>query len=374
MSVALRGNLEDFGISDVFQLIGQQRKTGVLEINRGGGRAVQLRFDRGAVVSAAPAESRTQEALGDMLLRCGFLTRDQLDALHEECGPSGQSLSRRAASRGWISEADVERIEDLLTRETIFDVLRWSDGSFDFLAQKVSHNRSFETLLGAEQILMDGLRMVDEWQSFANLVPSEDMVFRKVGSFDGYRNQPDGIDARYVDQADRVLSLVDGRLKVRRIIDLSLLGSFDAARALAALRSAGVIEPLDEETLQKVHRRPLSRVLPRIDARDWIATLLPLVLLASVATAVYVRGANANAPGVHRIAATALARVRDDYATLRVRHALEAYRFTHGRWPDQLIELSADGVLPEDALASDGDRPYYYVKRRDGAVLLAPER
>jgi hypothetical protein len=32
VSVALRGNLRDFGISEVFQLIGQQRKTGVLEI------------------------------------------------------------------------------------------------------------------------------------------------------------------------------------------------------------------------------------------------------------------------------------------------------------------------------------------------------
>ena len=31
MAVALRGNLQDFGIAEVFQLIGQQRKTGTLE-------------------------------------------------------------------------------------------------------------------------------------------------------------------------------------------------------------------------------------------------------------------------------------------------------------------------------------------------------
>ena len=50
MSVALRGNLEDFGIADVFQLVGQQRKTGILEFTGTDGRQVQLRFDRGAVV------------------------------------------------------------------------------------------------------------------------------------------------------------------------------------------------------------------------------------------------------------------------------------------------------------------------------------
>jgi hypothetical protein len=30
VSVGLSGNLQDFGLADVFQLIGQQRKTGVL--------------------------------------------------------------------------------------------------------------------------------------------------------------------------------------------------------------------------------------------------------------------------------------------------------------------------------------------------------
>jgi hypothetical protein len=32
VSVGLSGNLRDFGIADVFQLIGQQRKTGVLDL------------------------------------------------------------------------------------------------------------------------------------------------------------------------------------------------------------------------------------------------------------------------------------------------------------------------------------------------------
>ena len=57
MSVSLRGNLEDFGIGEIFQLIGQQRKTGILEFSS---KRVQIRirFDRGAVVSAAPVGPR----------------------------------------------------------------------------------------------------------------------------------------------------------------------------------------------------------------------------------------------------------------------------------------------------------------------------
>ena len=49
MSVALHGNLADFGIAEVFQLIGQQRKTGTLVVEGGGG-SIFLAFDEGRVV------------------------------------------------------------------------------------------------------------------------------------------------------------------------------------------------------------------------------------------------------------------------------------------------------------------------------------
>ena len=37
-------------------------------------------------------------------------------------------------------------------------------------------------------------------------------------------------------------------------------------------------------------------------------------------------------------------------------------------------QLSEHGILAPDELASDQGRPYYYVERAEGAVLLAPER
>jgi hypothetical protein len=374
MSVALRGNLEDFGIAEVFQLVGQQRKTGILEFTGTDGRQVQLRFDRGAVVSAAPAESKAHESLGDMLVRCGCLTRAQVDGLHAECEPSGQSLPRVAIARNLIAEGEIEQIEDLLTRETIFEVLRWSDGSFDFHARQVFHSRAIETLLGAEQILMDGLRMVDEWQMFADLVPSENTVFERTGRFETYRDQMNAVTGRRFDQAQRVFALVDGRLRARRIIDLSRLGSFDATRALADLHAAGVIVPRDPESLQRSRRRSRPKVLPRADARSWVATLVPLLLLGLVTAAIHWRNTTSPTPGVFPIPASPLALVHDDYATLRVSHALEAYRFGVGHWPRTLAQLSVRGILTPDRLASEQGRPYYYVERAEGAVLLAPER
>ena len=256
MSVGLHGNLGDFGIAEVFQLIGQQRKTGVLELARDD-ESVQFLFDRGAVVSAAPVGPRPHAALGEMLVRCGQLTRERVDQLYRECDAGAQLLPRLAVAREWITQTRSRARSRTCSRARPSSrCCAGPQGSFRFGAQDVEHPRRFGELLGAEQILMDGLRMMDEWQSFAELVPSEDLVFRRSGGFEAYASRLDDASGPQRDEAERVFDLVDGRLAVRRIIDLSRLGTFDAMRILAGLLAAGAIEPVDASGVRRPRAAP----------------------------------------------------------------------------------------------------------------------
>jgi len=373
MAASLRGDLKDFGIADVFQLIGQQRKTGVLEFN-GDGQQIQIRLDQGAVVSAAPVGSWPDAAFGKMLMRCGLLSRDRVDKLRRECRTSARPLIGVAVAHGWLDEGELRKIEELLTRETIFSVLRWEAGSFDFTAKEIEHDRSVDSLLGAEQILMDGLRMVDEWQSFADLVPSEDTIFRRLLSFEQYGERCSGETPGQLASAERIFELVDGRLSVRRIIDLSMLGTFDSVRVLAQLHRSRIIETVEVESLA-----PSSAVDPK-ETRDsprfgGLAALASLAVLAAV-TALIQLGSGAGEPpdafAIQRPAALELARAVDEKH--RIRHALETYWFSHGRWPTNLAELAKEGLLSHRELASEDGRPYYFASRANGVWLLAPDR
>jgi hypothetical protein len=372
MAASLRGDLKDFGIADVFQLIGQQRKTGVLEFNDDG-QQIQILFDEGAVVSAAPVGSWPEAAFGEMLMRCGLLSRDRVDELRRECGASARTLSGVVTARGWLGEAELREVEELLTRETIFSVLRWTAGSFDFTATEVEHNRSADSLLGAEQILMDGLRMVDEWQSFADLVPSEDTVFRRLLSFEQYGELCSGETPGQLANAERVFELIDGRLSVRRIIDLSMRGTFDSVRALAQLHRSNIIETVEIEKLA-----PSSDVDPEeIRQRPplgKLAAIASLALLAVVTGLIQLRPGSGGPPGafsIQRPAALELARIIHEKQ--RVRHALETYWFTHAGWPTNLAELANDGFLSHRELASEDGHPYYFASRDNAAWLLAPD-
>jgi hypothetical protein len=363
VSAGLSGNLSDFGIADVFQLIGQQRKTGTLDLRSGSAHA-HLAFDRGLVVSAWVSRRRGGlDPLADRLIRCGQITRERADEAAAAARASAQTVAKTLVARGWLDAASVRDAEALVTRDAIFDVLRWQTGTFDFHAQAVDHDRDPADLLGAEQILMDGLRMVDEWQSFAQRVPSEDTVFARAEESNS--PAPTG-------NAGRVLALVDGRLSARRVIDLARLGTFDGMRILSELRASGAIRAVAAGDVPIFRRGARSAAAGWLALRQTVTALVPLAVLFAVAWRA------APAPPMpasdQRIERGMLADLREDYALRAVRNAIEAYRLARGSWPERLEDLSDAGLLARETLAALEGRAYYSMDREKGPILLAPER
>jgi hypothetical protein len=366
MSIALHGNLRDFGMSEVFQLIGQQRKTGVLQV-RGSLGEVELRFDDGCVVSAAPVGSYEDEALGDMAVRCGALPREKHAEAERARSGAGDGLRRHLLDAGLALPA-LHEVEDLVTRETLFALLRWDDGSFRFSTQPIPHDRPRGSLMAAEQVLMDGLRMVDEWSALLAELPPETMVYRRKGGIEEYRRSPAGRSAPWPAEAEQLFLLVDGRASVRRVIDLSRLGTFLGMRILVELARSGWIEPLrDEATASPLESTPAGRA--------WLGALrvAPFAALALLAALALAGGGGRGGPGAP-IAHDPLAAARAGYEAARVRHLALAAALAHGRPPASLAELPGWPDGAGAALTAEAAAAYYLAHRDAGALVLAPER
>jgi hypothetical protein len=374
VSAALHGNLKDFGIAEVFQLIGQQRKTGLLEIS-GEDHRVQLAFDQGAVVWASPVGRTEFAVLGERLVRCGLITRANLEEMVRQSEASARSLPSLLVSSASVGESDLEEIQDLLSRETIFEVMRWTGGSFHFTAQPIHHDVPPDKLLAAEQILMDGLRMLDEWQTFQNLVPSDDTVFERSGRLDVYKQQFQGDVRGHMAQLERIYQLVDGRLTARRIIDLSRLGTFDATRILAELHTARLIQPVAAKRTLGLNKRPRQSIPVMQYVRSTLAALVPLCVLAAVVFYGQQRQQNI-ATGLHgnSIRNRPLEAARQDFARLRLHNAIEASRFMTGSWPEEATVPDSLGATLGLAMAPETAQAYYYARREGGIVLLPPRR
>lgn len=371
--VALHGNLKDFGIADVFQLIGQQRKTGLLEI-KGAVNAVVLAFDQGSVVWASPASGWPILPLGEVLVRCGWLPPIRLEAVLGESRRSARPLAAILIEHGEISESQIEEAEDLLTRETIFDVMRWEDGVFHFTAQPVDHQKSPEALLGAEQILMEGLRWVDEWPTFSAAVPSEEIVFCRVTADERAGSKP-AQETPHPASWRRILSLVNGRSSARRIIDLSRLGTFEGTRILAELRSASLIEPVEGIQSSVSRERIRSVAAPLAEAARYaILSIVPLAMLAGVAGLALQNTAIGTESGPADIRPAPLEGMTARFQSRLLQNALEASRYVTGDVPQDLRDPQAWDPIRRLALTPQDAGDYYYQRKDDGVILLAPER
>ena len=374
MAVALRGNLRDFGIGEVFQLIGQQRKTGLLDVEAPSEK-LRMGFFEGAVVWAAPVGPHEHAALGDMLVRVGLLTPERLVQLEQQLHESEESLEHLLIQQRDLDARQIDSIAELVTSETIFTLLRLSQGSFHFTAKTIPQDRDPSKLLPAEQILMDGLRMVDEWRAMDDAVTRDSTVFQRVGRFETYREATEGDSPEELALAEKLFLLVDGRLTVRRIIDLSRLGTFEGSRILSRLREREVIEPIDAKVLATTHKRRRTRELaPTRAGLGLAAAVLPFAFLFAMAWLALGRAGAVTPDGLTSLDRDPQRRAEIAFETRRIRNLVEAYRFATGDWPGDLGELQARGWLPSGTLAAADEHPYYYARRGDAVLVLAPEQ
>ncbi len=107
---------------------------------------------------------------------------------------------------------------------------------------------------------------------------------------------------------------------------------------------------------------------------DLAAALLPFAFLFMMAWLPLGRAGGVASGGLISLDPGPQRRAEIAFETRRLRNLVEAYRFATGDWPRDLGELEARGWLPPGALAAADEHPYYYVRRGDAVLVLAPEQ
>src|SRR5512139_3548897 len=180
--MALEGTIRDFGLPDIFQLIGLQRKTGLLTLtNEKDQESVTVTFESGMVVMADSSARRLEDRLGNVLVKQGKITRERLDEALSLQKQTLQRLGHILASASAITTKDLRDALQVQISQIVFRVFRWRAGRYQFTpADSVDSDRENFVPMSSDFILMEGIRMVDEWPIIEKKIPSFTMVFRPV--------------------------------------------------------------------------------------------------------------------------------------------------------------------------------------------------
>src|ERR1051325_7582328 len=177
--MALEGTLRDFSLADIFQLIGLQRKTGVLTL-RAKDDTVTVTFLDGKVVGADSMSHRLENRLGNVLIKSGAITQDQLNQALAIQKETLQRLGFVLTHYGIISADALKSAIQLQILQIVYRLFRWKDGDYHFSQETtIEYDRDNVVPITAESILMEGARMIDEWPIIEKRIRSYDMVFRK---------------------------------------------------------------------------------------------------------------------------------------------------------------------------------------------------
>jgi hypothetical protein len=357
--MSLRGVLADFGVADIFQLIAQQRKTGVLSIESDD-RELEVGFQDGQVVRARPSESRPDTALASYLLRAGGLSETDLAEARRLQEETLEQLPAILVSQGFVNKNDVEQIAQLLTNETIFELFLWDEGSFAFRPGALQVQPG-DMLVGAEMVLLDALRMRDEWALIENGLPDLAVILAQTVGVEDFREKSAALETATGmrgEDLDRIFTRCDGRLTARRVIDLSRLGTFEGARGLLAMLNENMLQVSREAQKPPRSRRAVA------PAATWTRGVWILLAAGLMAAALFVVPAPASRS--HPLPRAGLFQARSAVELERVRIALEAHRWRMGNYPESL-EVLRQGR--DDFLAALPLDRYSYARGEGGYTL-----
>lgn len=271
--MALEGTFRDFHIADIVQLIGLQRKTGTLTLEDGDD-TLTLIFQDGAVTWAQSARAPWERRIAHLLVARGLVTPLQIQEALKAQKSSKRKLRAILTEKGILRQEDWDSVLAREVEEAVYRPFRWTAGHYRFLSEtSVELPEGRIGPLAAEQVLMEGIRRVDEWPMILDKVPSAAMVF-KVGTRVG-KLGPKQVEPGEV----KMLDLVDGKHTAQELVERSGFGEFEAMRSLASLVAVGAITsvgPVPAETPTETSAPPAAapapvRVSPAPPA--WIARL-----------------------------------------------------------------------------------------------------
>ncbi|MGH7406919.1 MAG: DUF4388 domain-containing protein [Candidatus Methylomirabilales bacterium] len=244
--MALEGTLKDFNLPDIFQLIGYQRKTGLLTLSREAEQVVVSLVD-GMVVWATPGEEAFDELMGRALVRRGIINQILADELTRKRRETQQGLVYLLLKQGDVPPLELQKVVEVKVREILYRVFRWRDGHYQFAAlPTLDLSQGRIDAVSTENLLLEAIRQMDEWPLIQRQLPSVDLKVQKNEERLG------GVEVEKLTPTEReVLELADGKRTARDIAEASGLEEFDAFKTVADLIADGVLAVAAPEHLQR---------------------------------------------------------------------------------------------------------------------------
>ena len=233
--MALKGNLRDFTITQLLNLINLAKKTGTLVIDGNSDTAI-VSFTEGKL--AFSQMGRSDNGLASVLYREKRLTANQYKIIRSRAGNmSDKELGLLLINANYLTQAD---ILNSLQNEFIGILNRlftWVEGLFRFEDGILPPDDKITLKINLENIIIEGARQIRELEHLQDELPSLDVALK-------FTDRP-GTNIKNIHLSARewkVVSYINPKNSIKQIAHTTKMTDSEIRKIVYGLLQAGVIE------------------------------------------------------------------------------------------------------------------------------------
>jgi predicted DNA-binding transcriptional regulator len=233
--MALKGNLNDFSLTQLLNLISLANKTGTLVVE-GQSDAARVFFRDGKLAYAQFGQE--DNSLVGILHNTNRISAAQYRGIKEKAkGVSDKELGLMLINANYFSQQDIfSSLQNYFTG-VLNRLFTWMEGFFHFETNLAPPDDRIMVKVSLENIILEGTRRLKEWEYLQDEIPSLEMALKFV-------DRP-GTNLRNINLSKeewRVISFVNPKNTMRQIAKALHLSDLEIRRIVFGLLQAGLIE------------------------------------------------------------------------------------------------------------------------------------
>ncbi|MEX1247910.1 MAG: DUF4388 domain-containing protein [Anaerolineales bacterium] len=242
--MALQGNLRDFTVTQLLNLVNLANKSGALLV-QGPNEGARLVFREGKLAYAQLA-SDTDGAHGglpEVLHRAEKINDAQLNTLRRRAvGMSDKELGLLLINAGYVTQQDILESLQGYYVNIIQQLFTWVEGRFKFDPTQEVPESKIPVHITLENLIIEGSRQSSEWEQLNFEIPNLDMAL-------AFTDRP-GVNLKKVNlnvEEWRVVSYINPKNSIRQIAKASKMNDLEIRRIVYGLLQAGLVKLIRPE-------------------------------------------------------------------------------------------------------------------------------
>lgn len=231
------GDLGILGLGNLLQVISMSAAQGFLTVSQGEDKkTIQFAPQGLRLVSGV----RRALPLGQILVRSGRISQQQLDELLAEQRQSARRLGDLVVEHGYVTAEAIDQALRDQVQEEIYELFAWPEGRFYFAENQTDALPSGAGPLSGVtldsnmiSLMVEAARRVDELKLIRSEIPVDQLIPQPAAD----AAMPEDLEAA----VREILTLVDGRRSIDQIVHDSNYPKFTVLHSLYDLKRRGLV-------------------------------------------------------------------------------------------------------------------------------------